>query len=322
MSSTGTLNELREGPFDGEWIMYAPGRARIGSLTDDPERAQERACPFCPGAPEVGDGYEICILPNRYPSFVPEGEARRAGPARREGYGRQDVFLFSDAHDGRLSDQRPQRVEQLLHALGQRIDELYRDPKIEFVAAFENSGPEFGPSIAHPHGQIFALPFVPKRALPRTPHCAICRALEEGDYAPGQIASSETAVLVCPPYARFPYEMHVLPRRHVPLLSSLEAATLGDMSRLLGLGLRALRAIGRGWAPYMLLIHTAPRSLSGDYHLRVEIVPLNKSHGGRKYLGGLELGFGVFVNPSVPEAIAAELRGVLCDVLGEGPCGR
>ena len=305
------VNELRKNPFDDEWTMYAANRARVQSLTDG-ARGPARACPFCPGAAEVGDGYEVCILPNRYPSFMPAG-APAGGPwreqaPRQDGYGRQDVFLFCDQHDRRLVDQPAARIDALLAALGARIDALYQDPAIESVVAFENSGAEFGPSIAHPHGQIFALPFVPKRVRQAFGPCALCRAQAAGDMDVAVIASRPGALLVCPPHARFPYEMHVFPRTHAPGLGALAADVRLDVAALVRCGLGALRALDDGPMSYMLLFYVAPRCAFDDYHLRIEILPIHKPHGGRKYLGGLELGYGVFVNPSIPEDSAALLR--------------
>jgi galactose-1-phosphate uridylyltransferase len=43
-------------------------------------------------------------------------------------------------------------------------------------------------------------------------------------------------------------------------------------------------------------------------HFRLEITPTRTPAGGTKYLGGLEIGAGLFLNPMLPEAAAADLR--------------
>lgn len=294
-------SELRKSPFDDEWVMYAPARARVVSITDGGARP---ACPFCPGSEEAPGAFDVLVLPNRYPSFTTEPAPVAASAGVREAYGRQDVFVFSPEHDAALADQTPERVATLLRALGRRTRALFEDPSIEAVVAFENAGRIFGPSVEHPHGQVFSLPFVPRRLEPRPGPCIQCA----GPPARNVVAERRRAHLSCPPHARFPYEMHVVPHAHAAALYDLPDAAVDDVARLLLVALRALRRAAGGDAAYMLLIYQAPRPLLHDYHLRLEVVPVAKPGGGRKYLGGLELGFGVYVNPSLPEESAATLR--------------
>lgn len=307
--SDNANNRMRKNPFDNEWIMYAPNRSKVQSVSDKPK--VERPCPFCPGADEVGDHYEVCILPNKFPSFtsiqLTEDEEKNFGETKQDGYGRQNVFIFNEDHHQKLVDQTPERIAQLFKAIGQQVLEHYQDPKIEAIAAFENSGPEFGPSIKHPHGQMFALSFIPKRMRPEGDHCLLCKNLAENKFKDTTIKETENALLVCPPYARFPYEMHVFPKKHIASLSDLNQVTLHEIATLTKLGLMKIAAIETGTMTYMLLIYVAPKKYLNNYHLRIELVPINKPLGGRKYLGGLELGYGVFVNPSIPEMIAKEL---------------
>lgn len=202
------------------------------------------------------------------------------------------------------------RVALLLRRLGERTVRHYRDPGVAAVVAFENSGTLFGPSVEHPHGQVFALPFVPHQLLPAAPGCPSCAALTCRYAREHQVAGTPAAVLSCPPYARFPYEMHVLPVAHAPTLADLTDRELREVAAQVHRGLTALERMGPG-QPYMLCVYQAPRQRLGDYHLRLEILPVSKPGGGRKYLGGLELGFGVYVNPAIPAASAAALRDLL-----------
>jgi len=305
------INMLRKNKFDHEWIMYAPGRAKVQSITDGSiiTKSTTPSCPFCPGAPEVGYDYDVCILPNRFPSFIPGSNILlEEDELQKNGYGKQNVFIFSSEHDKNLVDQPISRIAKLLTEIGKQVAIHYQDKRIQAVVAFENSGSEFGPSIKHPHGQMFALPFVPKRLLPTQKQCIICEHIAKNDYQNNIIEETNNAFLVCPPYARFPFEMHIFPKNHFASLNNLNYNTLTDIAKLTKLGLQLLAAIKTGKMSYMLLIYVAPKTHLHDYHLRIEIVPINKPFGGRKYLGGLELGFGVFVNPAIPEEIAAQLR--------------
>jgi UDPglucose--hexose-1-phosphate uridylyltransferase len=292
-------------PFDDEWTVYAPARAGIQSLTDGGPAAQGRDCPFCVGATEVPGDYDVLILENRYPSLSVH-PTHATSPDRLDGYGRQHVFLYSSDHESRLADQPPARIARLLRELGEHTLEMFSDPRIEAVLAFENSGAIFGPSIAHPHGQVFSVPFTPKRLVERSSSCVLCSGPQDSSWTQYLVSERLSATLACMPHARLPFEMTVAPRHHVRLLAELDDDALDDMAWLVRAGLRALDAIAPG-APYMLVFYQAPRS-APTYHLRAEIVPIVKPAGGLKYLGGLELGFGVYVNPSWPEDSAETLR--------------
>lgn len=303
--------QLRKNPFDDEWVMYAPHRAQVRSLPDsDGSDVAPSPCPFCVGAAEVPDEYEVLVLENRFPSFSVSPSPVTPAVDAMEGYGRQQVFLFSPSHHARLADQSTERIGLLLRELGRQTLALYEDPRIEAVVSFENSGPIFGPSVAHPHGQTFAVPFVPKRMGAATDNCILC-PLGDGALAQHRVASLESAGLACMPHARLPFEMTIAPSMHAGLLADLDDSVLADLAALVRAGLRALDVATGNGTPYMLLLYQAPRPLRGRYHLRIEIVPVAKPSGGLKYLGGLELGFGVFVNPSLPEQSAAILRNAI-----------
>jgi UDPglucose--hexose-1-phosphate uridylyltransferase len=306
---------IRRNPFEEEWIMYAPGRARIQSVTDPGygrAAAETHLCPFCPGSDEVVREFDVLILPNRYPSFRAEPADVPEESGWRDAYGIQDVFVFDARHDAKLSDQTPTRIATLLDRLSARTLKLWAESRVQTVFSFENSGPIFGPSIAHPHGQTFALPFVPRRFVAHEElSCPVCAEVRQADDT--LVAMGARTILCCPAHARFPYEMLIAPRDHVPLLSDLDEETVSELGVQLRTGLRALELVAGRDCPYMLLIYQAPKPLYDAYHLRFEIVPISKPGGGLKYLGGLELGAGVYVNPSVPERSASALRTAVVD---------
>lgn len=45
----------------------------------------------------------------------------------------------------------------------ERYTELKKDPENKYIFIFENRGAVVGVTMPHPHGQIYAYPFVPKR---------------------------------------------------------------------------------------------------------------------------------------------------------------
>ena len=54
-----------------------------------------------------------------------------------------------------------ERIELLFHAWSDRYIKLLEREEIKYVMPFENRGEECGVTLHHPHGQIYAYPFIP-----------------------------------------------------------------------------------------------------------------------------------------------------------------
>jgi UDPglucose--hexose-1-phosphate uridylyltransferase len=119
---------------------------------------------------------------------------------------------------------------------------------VEYVMAFENRGVEVGTTLEHPHGQIYAYPFVPpvarleREADARHEGCAVC-ALAERELAgerPRVIAGTDLIAAYVPYAARWPYEVHVGPVEHRFGLPACTSAELDDFAAI-------LQAVTRGY---------------------------------------------------------------------------
>ena len=97
---------------------------------------------------------------------------------------------------------------------------------VEYVFAFENRGEAIGVTLTHPHGQIYAYPFIPPRALRmlesaerhhhRTGRNLFADVVADEDRADVRVVSrSEHWIAFVPAAARWPVEIHVYPRRPV-----------------------------------------------------------------------------------------------------------
>ena len=63
--------------------------------------------------------------------------------------------------------------------------------------------------------------------------------------------------------------------------------------------------------PYMMLLHQAPtRGQYPNFHFHIEFYPPHRSKEKLKYLASVETGGGTFLNDSLAEEKAAELRAV------------
>ena len=315
--------ELRYDPIAQTWVMYAAHRQDRSYL---PSAAD---CPLCPSADgrrtEIpAPDYEVVVFENRFPALSERGDAVQDAPAQlwptRPAAGRCEVICFTADHDVSFADLSPDRVELVTEALIDRTAALNALPGVEQVYCYENRGHEIGVTQPHPHGQIYAYPFV----TPRTGQAldaARAYARRTGRNLFDDVVAAERAagsrlvrtgrhwVAFVPYAARWPYEVHCYPVRRVPDLPSLlpaERAELADFQLdLLG---RFARMFATP-APYVSGWHQAPaRTGREDLALHLELFTLRRADNRLKYLAGSESGMDAFANDIMPERAAARLR--------------
>lgn len=317
--------ELRWNPLVGEWVVVATERQERTFLPPS------QYCPFCPTrdpsfATEVpAPHYEVVALENRFPSFRPD--APEPAPTASElqtrtaARGVCEVILYSPEHHATLGGLPQAQVRHLLDAWADRYQELGARGDVHYVYIFENRGEEIGVTLTHPHGQIYAFPHLPPRIQrkltaeaahhQRSGRCLHCDRLGD-EVADGRrlVARHGDMVAFVPFAARFPYEVHILGCTHRPSL----AALTGDEREALAAVLRTvLQKYDNLWGlpmPYMLAVHQAPTDgvERPGCHLYIELMPLYRSRGKLKYLAGSETGAGTFINDTLPEEKAEELR--------------
>ncbi|MGN9786946.1 hypothetical protein ACTMTF_36370 [Nonomuraea sp. ZG12] len=220
------------------------------------------------------------------------------------------VLVYGSSHSQRLGELPAEVTRQFLEMVSHKTSDLFGNPSVKAVFAFESVGGHFGPTVAHPHGQLVGLPFVPRRLTLTSDagSCAVCDSAVEQELT---VAMPGHALIQVPPWARLPFEMIIAPKAHRPDLASLsldEAASLADC---LHTGLQLCRSTyGGAMPPYLINVMQAPRGDS-SHHLRIELVPLHKDMKTLKRPGGMELGLGVYLNPLPPEVAAGILREAL-----------
>jgi UDPglucose--hexose-1-phosphate uridylyltransferase len=123
------------------------------------------------------------------------------------------------------------------------------------------------------------------------------------------IAENREFTAFIPFYARWPYEVHIYPRRHMGALDAFrptEERGLAEMLKWVTLKYDNLFVMS---FPYMMLLHQAPtRGKFPYYHFHIEFYPPHRSKDKLKYLASVETGAGTFLNDSLAEEKAAELR--------------
>ena len=182
---------------------------------------------------------------------------------------------------------------------------------IEFT--FENRGEEVGVTLHHPHGQIYALPFVPpvlaqaSRAFRDAP--VLARLMERmGDAY--EIAGRKRMSAFVPPFARYPYEVWVAPRRRLPGPWTFDDRDMTEFADLLGEVVARFDGLFDRPFPYIMVLQAAPKGEEETFHFHVEFYPPLRTADRLKYLAGIEQGAGTFLVDALPEETAARLRAV------------
>ncbi|MFC4062559.1 galactose-1-phosphate uridylyltransferase [Planomonospora corallina] len=322
-----TASELRYDPLTEEWVAIAGHRQSRTFLPPADE------CPLCPSAPgrrsEIpASSYEVVVFENRFPSFSTRiGEHAPAGGLSevRPGAGRCEVVCFTPEHDSSFSRLSPGQVELVMEAWIDRTTELSAVPGVEQVFCFENRGAEIGITLAHPHGQIYAYPYVTPRTKltlaaagrhrERTGRNLFADVLAaEREAGVRVVAANEHWTAFVPAAARWPYEVHLYPHRRVPDLAGLEAAERAAFGPLYTEVLRRLDGLFGVAMPYVAAWHQAPVRTGRDLaYAHLELFSIRRAPNKLKYLAGSESAMGAFVNDVLPEEAARRLRAVVTD---------
>jgi UDPglucose--hexose-1-phosphate uridylyltransferase len=320
LTAAVTSSQIRRDPLREEWVIVASHRQDRTYL---PPADQ---CPLCPSrdgrATEIpAADYDVVVFENRFPSLhsgpspVPGG-----GPfPRRRGTGRCEVVCYTSDHGGALARLPVGRIRTVVDVWADRTLELGAIEGVEQVFPFENRGEEIGVTLHHPHGQIYAYPFVApvtarqlevarayRDAQGGCRSCSILAAEADGERvvgrAPGWLAFVPFA-------ARWPFEVHLFPTRHLPDLAALEDAERDGLAALLKDVLGRFDALFDQPLPYMLACHQAPVRRDRDLaHLHLEAFSIRRTATKLKYLAASESGAGVFINDIAPEQAAEWLR--------------
>jgi UDPglucose--hexose-1-phosphate uridylyltransferase len=308
--------ELRHDPLVAEWVIIAAHRQTRTFLPPT------RDCPLCPSRGEAmtevpAADYDVVVFENRFPSLPADADGADGTGAPT---GRCDVICYSSDHDASFATLSDERLSTIAQAWAERTATLNADPGVAYVFPFENRGEQIGVTLHHPHGQIYAYPFIPPRAermlaaatahRESTGRCLGCDVLAD-EVADGTriVAGVDAAVAYVPRAARWPYEIHVVPRRHVPDLAALSDDERDALVLLQADVVHRLDAFFGAAVPYIAGWVQAPAREARDVmHLRLQIVSPQRDVGKLKYLAGSEAAMGAFINDVRPEDAAQRLR--------------
>jgi UDPglucose--hexose-1-phosphate uridylyltransferase len=321
--------ELRRDPITQSWVIQEEG---------DGIWPEVAGCPLCPGQealsprtiyehPYGSKEWQVRVIPHLRPIYRIEGDVQRRGEGlydKMRSLGAHEIVVEHPDHNLPLSQQSEEHVAQVLRAWVSRVADLKRDRRFRYVTLFRNQGSLAGQDLEHPHSQITATPFVPRRVgyelrsaqkhFELKERCLVCDiAKQELMQQIRTVEWDDQFVAFCPFASRVPYETWILPSQHHCAFEEDVAQWQRQLhfARFLRSVLRRLESVA---SSYHLVLHTSPnvnakfersgnwRTLTEDYHWHFEILPVlptkSKSYSLKE----------AYYNSLLPEVAAGELR--------------
>jgi len=321
--------QLRKDPITQSWVILED---------NDVTWPEFEACPLCPGQeafcsknvyeyPYGSHDWQVRVIPHVRPIYRIEGDAQRRAEGlydKMRALGAHEVVIENPNHDLTLTQQSDENVAQVLRAFVSRISDLKKDRRFRFVTVFRNQGVLAGQDLAHPHSQITAMTFIPRRIgyelrsaqrhYKAKERCLFCDILQQEIVQKLRtVESDDQFITFCPFASRVPYETWLMPVNHHAAFE--EDVTAWDRQVRLARTLKSILARLEAIAPaYHLVLHTCPnvtakyerldnwQSIADDYHWHFEILPVipsrSKSYSVKE----------VYYNSLPPEQAADELR--------------
>ncbi len=329
------MPELRKDPVTGRWVIISTERQKRPHdfRLESGVPLGARFCPFCAGnedktPPEVlsyrenggppnSPGWDVRVVPNKFPALQVEGTLDRQGEGlfdRMNGLGAHEVIIETPDHGQTLATMSDQAVEKVLWAYRDRVADLKQDRRFRYILIFKNHGAAAGASLEHSHSQLIALPIVPRHVQEEIDgarqhwtfkeRCVFCDIVRQEIEAGVRVILESGDFVAIAPYApRFPFETWLLPKHHGAFFENAPRHEYEGLARLLRTILQRMNRTLLS-PPFNLIVHSSPfvEGTADLYHWHLEIIPkLTK-------VAGFEWGSGFYINPTSPEEAAEVLR--------------
>ena len=262
------------------------------------------------------------MVPNKFPSLGIEGSLNRQAEGmfdKMNGIGAHEVVVETPDHDATLATITEKRIEDVLWAFRDRIVDLKKDRRFKYILIFKNHGTAAGATLEHSHGQLIALPIVPKHVLEELEgskqyfiykeRCVYCDVVRQETESGIRVVADDHGFLTVALRAAF--SVRNLDPPQAPRIGFRDSSSQvyeGLAKALKNLLVRAEQVLDN--PAYNLVIHTAPvqEATMDYYHWHVEFMPrLTKT-------AGFEWGTGFYQNPTPPEEAAKYLREAKIDI--------
>lgn len=316
------MAELRWNPLLKDWTMVAAHRQNRPDMPKD-------FCPFCPDSGKVPEDYDVYKYDNDFPVLSQEPpEPDDVGSEfykTKEAYGKCEVILYSPDHNASLCELNVEHIKKLVDLWTERFLELSKDEKIKYIFIFENRGKEVGVTMPHPHGQIYAYPFMPLKIrteldssrdyYEENNECLFCKINEEEiKFKDRLIMENEDFMAFLPFFTDYPYGIYISSKRHLSNFGQFSEGERESFAKILKDVTGTFDTLFNKKFPYMMAIHQNPVNSpeygnhEDYYHFHVEFYPPLRGENSIKYNASSETGAWAAANPRSLEDTAVELR--------------
>ena len=303
---------MRWNPSREEWVTYSATR-KIRTAFPPKEY-----CPLCPGAElnfptEIPfKNFEVAIFPNRWASFNTNIEKVHIdGLEVKSSDGECEVVVYSSNHLDTIAQMSLDRIELLFYSWTDRYQNLLSQNNIKYVMPFENRGEECGVTLHHPHGQIYAFPFIPpviKKEIEAFNKenfiLKLMNSMKEKYY----VYQDDFVIAAVPPFARYAYEIWIIPKRQIAGPWQFTNQEYNSFAKAFQKVVKGYDSFLGRRCPYIMGLHAAPKIDDKKFHFHMEFYPPLRYGDNPKILAGSESMAGVFIMDVLPEESALELR--------------
>ena len=303
---------MRWNPSRQEWVTYSSGRK---NRTTFPPKEY---CPLCPSGElnytsEIPfKNFELAVFPNRWPSFNSHNQNNSIDSIElKPSNGNCEVIVYSSKHNNTISQMQLDQVKLLVYAWIDRYKELLKIDDVKYVMPFENRGEECGVTLHHPHGQIYAYPFIPPviqteiKSFDQKNFILEMMTILENKY---YIYQNENVIAAVPPFARYAYEVWIMPKKKKAGPWEFSLKEIQSFSICLQKVVKCYDSFLGKKCPYIMGLHAAPTLNNENFHFHVEFYPPLRHLNKPKILAGSESMAGVFIMDVLPENSAIALR--------------
>ena len=270
------MAELRYNPFKNDWVMVASARQNRPQMPRD-------WCPFCPGSGRVPDSFDVLKYDNDFPALSPDppepDDVATDFFKAEKAYGKCEVILYSPDHTATLPQLPVAHIKKLVDLWCERFAELSKHEKSRYIMIFENRGEVVGVTMPHPHGQIYAYPFIPKKVelkldcarkhKQETGNCLFCDWLKAERKAGSRVIfENQHFAVTIPFFSEFAYGTWIIAKGHIPCMTDFDASLRTALAEALRNTVGMYDSLFDMPFPYMMCMYNAPVGSEGadDFH--------------------------------------------------------